>query len=129
MRKDIIINTAPHEVRVAILEDGEIVELLIERADARRIVGNIYKGKVTSVKPGLQAAFVDIGLEKAGFLHASDLAARGDLGDVEEDDDEPAGERRGRRRPASPTSATCSRSATRSWSRSPRNPSAPRARA
>jgi ribonuclease G len=96
MRKDIIINTAPHEVRVAILEDGEIVELLIERADARRIVGNIYKAKVSSVKPGLQAAFIDIGLEKAGFLHASDIQHGGDLGDVEEDDDEPATERRGR---------------------------------
>ncbi len=73
MRKDIIINANPHEIRIAIREDGDLVELLIERADAKRIVGNIYKGKVTSVKPGLQAAFVDIGLERAGFLHASDV--------------------------------------------------------
>ena len=107
MRKDIIINSAPHEIRIAILEDGELVELLIERADARRIVGNIYKGKVTSVKPGLQAAFIDIGLEKAGFLHASDLEHDGDLGDVEDDDDEPATERRRPARSPSPTSATC----------------------
>ena len=57
MRKDIIINSTPHEVRVAILEDGEPVELLIERADARRIVGNLYKGRVTRVLPGMQAAF------------------------------------------------------------------------
>ena len=73
MRKEIIINSSPHEIRIAMLEDGELVELLVESADAKRIVGNVYKGKVTSVKPGLQAAFVDIGLERAGFLHASDL--------------------------------------------------------
>ncbi|MBU0741698.1 Rne/Rng family ribonuclease, partial [bacterium] len=73
MRKEIIINSNPHEIRIGILEDDDLVELLIERADAKRIVGNIYRGVVTSVKPGLQAAFVDIGLERAGFLHASDL--------------------------------------------------------
>jgi len=109
MRKDIIINSTPHEVRVAILEDAEPVEMLIERADARRIVGNLYKGKVTSVKPGLQAAFVDIGLEKAGFLHASDVVhggtGEGDDEDEDEelDDEEPqsrGGERRrGRNEP------------------------------
>jgi ribonuclease G len=73
MRKEIIINSNPHEIRIAILEDGDLVEMLIERADAKRIVGNIYRGIVTSVKPGLQAAFIDIGMERAGFLHASDL--------------------------------------------------------
>ncbi len=73
MKKEIVINSTPHEVRIAMLEDGEVVELLMESADARRIVGNVYLGKVTSVKPGLQAAFVDIGMERAGFLHASDL--------------------------------------------------------
>ena len=97
MRKDIIINSTPHEVRVAILEDAEPVELLIERADARRIVGNLYKGKVTSVKPGLQAAFVDIGMEKAGFLHASDVV-HGGTGD-DDDDDEGDDRRRGRYAP------------------------------
>jgi len=73
MRKEIIINSNPHEIRIGIMEDGDLVELLIERADSKRIVGNLYRGVVTSVKPGLQAAFVDIGLERAGFLHASDL--------------------------------------------------------
>jgi len=73
MRKEIIINSNPHEIRIGILEDGDLVELLIERADSKRIVGNLYRGVVSSVKPGLQAAFVDIGLERAGFLHASDL--------------------------------------------------------
>jgi ribonuclease G len=94
MRKDIIINSTPHAVRVAILENGEVVELLVERADARRIVGNLYKGKVTSVKPGLQAAFVDIGLEKAGFLHASDVVHSGTGEDDDDDDDEPGPDRR-----------------------------------
>jgi ribonuclease G len=97
MRKDIIINSTPHEVRVAILEDAEPVELIVERADARRIVGNLYKGKVTSVKPGLQAAFVDIGLEKAGFLHASDVVHSG-TGD-EEEDENGGDRRRGRHEP------------------------------
>ncbi|HOX25299.1 MAG TPA: Rne/Rng family ribonuclease [Candidatus Krumholzibacteria bacterium] len=99
MRKDIIINSTPHAVRVAILEDGEVVELLIERAEARRIVGNLYKGKVTSVKPGLQAAFVDIGMEKAGFLHASDIVHGGAGDDVDEDDEEGEDRRRGRGEP------------------------------
>ncbi len=89
MRKEIVINSAPHEIRVAILEDDELVELTIERADARRIVGNIYKGVVTSVKPGLQAAFVELGMEKAGFLHASDLVHAGT-------DDEDSSDSRGR---------------------------------
>ena len=93
MKKEIVVNSAPHEIRVAILEDGELVELLIERAESRRIVGNIYKGVVSSVKPGLQAAFVDLGLEKAGFLHASDLQHSGDF---EEEGDTPAPPRGGR---------------------------------
>jgi ribonuclease G len=97
MRKDIIINSTPHEVRVAIMEDGEPVELIVERADARRIVGNVYKGKVTSVKPGLQAAFVDIGMEKAGFLHASDVVHSG-TGEDDDDDDESGGDDRRRSR-------------------------------
>jgi ribonuclease G len=96
MKKEIIINSSPHEIRIAMLEDGDLVELLVERADAKRIVGNVYKGKVTSVKPGLQAAFVDIGLERAGFLHASDL----DHDDSEEEDEsgKPRGRGRGRSR-------------------------------
>ena len=100
MRKDIIINSTPNAVRVAILEDAEVVELLIERAEARRIVGNLFKGKVTSVKPGLQAAFVDIGLEKAGFLHASDVVhgGTGDEDEAEDDDEQEQGQEPDRRR-------------------------------
>ncbi len=91
MQKSIIINADPKETRVAILEDKQLVELLVERPDDRRIVGDIYKGKVNAVLPGMQAAFVEIGLAKTAFLHASDLAASLVGGDVDllDDDDEP----------------------------------------
>jgi ribonuclease G len=72
--KHLLINAAPWETRVALLEDTTLVELHIERRGERGIAGNVYKGKVVRVLPGMQAAFVEIGLEKAAFLHASDLA-------------------------------------------------------
>jgi ribonuclease G len=72
--KQILINVAPWETRVALLEDTTLSELHIERRGGRGIAGNIYKGTVLRVLPGMQAAFVDIGLDKAAFLHASDLA-------------------------------------------------------
>ncbi|UCE67309.1 MAG: Rne/Rng family ribonuclease [Candidatus Zixiibacteriota bacterium] len=68
----IYVNVTDNETRIAVVEDGRLVELLTERPETERIVGDIYKGKVTAVLPGIQAAFVDIGLEKAGFLHFSD---------------------------------------------------------
>jgi ribonuclease G len=71
---EIIVNVTDHETRVAVLEYGKLVELLVERPEKERIVGDIYKGRVTAVLPGIQAAFVDIGLEKAGFLHFSDTS-------------------------------------------------------
>ncbi|MCW5893654.1 MAG: Rne/Rng family ribonuclease [bacterium] len=74
MHKQILINAARWETRVAVLEDTTLVELHIERHHERGIAGNIYKGKVVRVLPGMQAAFLDIGLEKAAFLHVSDLA-------------------------------------------------------
>ena len=74
MRRQIIINATSHETRVAILEDDVLVELMLERPDSRRIVGNIYQGRVEGVLPGIQAAFVDIGADKAAFLHVSDVA-------------------------------------------------------
>lgn len=73
MYKQIIINMAEHETRVALLEDGNIAELFIERGDVSDIAGNIYKGKVQRVLPGMQAAFVDIGLEQAAFIYVSDI--------------------------------------------------------
>ncbi|RMF85563.1 MAG: Rne/Rng family ribonuclease [Nitrospinota bacterium] len=75
MASEIIINADARETRVGLLENGVLAELYIERAKDRGIVGNIYKGKVTKVLPGMQAAFVDIGLRKAGFLYVSDIDA------------------------------------------------------
>ena len=83
-----MINGSPRETRVAIVEDDQLVELLVDSPEARRSVGDIYVGKVEAVLPGIQAAFVDIGAEKSAFLHASDLI------EAEEDDldEEPNGE-------------------------------------
>ncbi|RMF97108.1 MAG: ribonuclease G [Gammaproteobacteria bacterium] len=71
-------NVTPREVRAAVVENGVLQELLIERASRRGLAGNIYKGRVSRVLPGMQAAFIDIGLERTGFLHAADLRAAGD---------------------------------------------------
>ena len=73
MKREILINGSQRETRVAILEDDRLVELLVDRPDHRRTVGDIFLGRVEAVLPGIQAAFVDIGLEKSAFLHASDL--------------------------------------------------------
>ena len=73
MKQEIFINSTPQESRIAIVEDGFLAEFLIERKEEMGVAGNIYKGKVARVLPGMQAAFVDIGMEKAGFLHASDF--------------------------------------------------------
>jgi ribonuclease G len=75
MKQEIFINSTPQESRIAIMEDGLLAEFLIERKEEMGIAGNIYKGKVARVLPGMQAAFVEIGMEKAGFLHASDFFA------------------------------------------------------
>ncbi|NOQ87806.1 MAG: ribonuclease G [Gammaproteobacteria bacterium] len=74
MSKEILINITPQETRVAILENGMLYDLYIERSRSRGLVGNVYKGKVVRVLPGMEAAFVEIGLEKAAFLHVSDVA-------------------------------------------------------
>jgi ribonuclease G len=76
MQKDIIINVSEHETRLAVLEDLKLVELLVERPQAERMVGDIYKGVVKSVLPGMQAAFIDLGLDKTAFLHFSDIGDR-----------------------------------------------------
>jgi ribonuclease G len=73
VKREIAINASSLEVRVALLEDNELAEFYLERNRQVGLAGNIYKGKVTRVLPGMQAAFVDIGLEKAGFLHVSDF--------------------------------------------------------
>ncbi len=106
MKREILINANPRETRVAILEDDQLVELMVDRPDTRRMVGDIYLGRVDAVLPGIQAAFVDIGTEKSAFLHASDVvdpsAEREDEEDDEEEEEEAAesergnGKRRGR---------------------------------
>lgn len=73
MSAEILINVTPSETRVALVENGILQEIHIEREARRGLVGNVYMGKVARVLPGMQAAFVDIGLEKAAFLHASDI--------------------------------------------------------
>jgi ribonuclease G len=73
MTEEILVNVTPRETRVAVVENGMLQELHIERGWRRGVVGNIYKGRVQRVMPGMQAAFVDIGLERAAFLHANDI--------------------------------------------------------
>ena len=73
-KEDILINVTPREVRAALLENGMLQEVYIERDTRRGLISNIYKGRVSRVLPGMQAAFVDIGLERTAFLHASDIA-------------------------------------------------------
>src|SRR5688500_2823295 len=87
MKRVILIIAGARETRVAILEDGKLVELLVDRPDNRRMVGDVYLGKVEAVLPGIQAAFVDIGTEKSAFLHASDLV-RESAEEAEDDEDD-----------------------------------------
>jgi len=75
MTKEIIINATNEETRIAILEDKKLVELFVERPEHERMVGDIYKGKISRVLPGMQAAFIDIGQEQNAFLHFSDVSA------------------------------------------------------
>jgi ribonuclease G len=75
LKEEILINVTPSEVRAALLENGVLQEVYIERAARRGLISNIYKGRVLRVLPGMQAAFVDIGLERTAFLHASDISA------------------------------------------------------
>ena len=84
MRREILVSATPQESWVAILEDEQLVELMFDRPDRGRMLGDIYLGRVEAVLPGIQAAFVDIGTEKAGFLHVSDL-------DRDEDEEEEGG--------------------------------------
>jgi ribonuclease G len=93
MKREILINAGARETRVAILEDEKRVELLVDRPDNRRMVGDVYLGKVEAVLPGIQAAFIDIGTEKSAFLHASDLVRESaEEAEDEEDDDDSSSE-------------------------------------
>src|SRR3954454_8858755 len=85
MTKEMIISSNDHETRVAILEDDLVAELFVERERQRGVVGNIYKGRVSKVLPGMQSAFVDIGLERDGFLYVTDVVAN--LDDIDDGDE------------------------------------------
>src|SRR6476469_3298306 len=73
MAREIVINATKHEARIAVLDEGQVVELWVERTRQRTLVGNIYKGRVTKVLPGMQSAFVDLGLDRDAFLYVSDV--------------------------------------------------------
>src|SRR5688572_9193787 len=89
MTKEMIISSSAHETRVAILEDDQVAEIFIERERSRGVVGNLYKGRVSKVLPGMQSAFVDLGLERDGFLYVSDVIATFEEFDrLETDEDE-----------------------------------------
>jgi ribonuclease G len=85
MNKEMIISSTPHETRVAILEDDHVVEVFIEREHSRGVVGNVYKGRVSKVLPGMQSAFVDLGLERDAFLYVTDVISPTEEA-LEEDD-------------------------------------------
>ncbi len=78
LKEEILINVTPNEVRAALLENGVLQEVHVERAARRGLISNIYKGRVLRVLPGMQAAFIDVGLERTAFLHASDIARKPD---------------------------------------------------
>ena len=135
MTKEMIISSNGHETMVAILEDDLVAEIFVERERQRGVVGNVYKGRVSKVLPGMQSSFIDLGLERDGFLYVADVI------DTLEEFDKLEARRRGRRRQRqrqrrgapereprrSRRSRTCSRKARRSSSRSSRSRSAPRA--
>ena len=93
MKKEIVINAAANETRIAITEDGRLAEIFVETANREKMVGDIYFGKVAKVMPGIKAAFIDIGLQQDAFLHFSDIGSRfdeysamlGDDADAEEE--------------------------------------------
>jgi ribonuclease G len=91
MTKEMIISSSAHETRVAILEEDQVAEVFIERERSRGVVGNLYKGRVSKVLPGMQSAFVDLGLERDGFLYVSDVVATFEEFDrLETDEDDAA---------------------------------------
>ena len=91
MNKEMIISSGGHDTRVAILEDDQVVEIFIERENQRGVVGNVYKGRVSKVLPGMQSSFVDIGLERDAFLYVSEVVTPAEFERLEgaEDDDAP----------------------------------------
>src|SRR5262245_8935619 len=88
MNKEMIISSGGHDTRVAILEDDQVVEIFIERENQRGVVGNVYKGRVSKVLPGMQSSFVDIGLERDAFLYVSEVVTPAEFERLEGADDD-----------------------------------------
>ena len=131
MNKEMIVTSNGHQTMVAILEDDLVSEVFIERERQRGVVGNVYKGRVSKVLPGMQSAFVDIGLDRDGFLYVSDVVdTLEEFERLESGEDDEEGEERGGReprRPAEDRGPAAARDRT-SMSRWRRSRSAPRAR-
>ncbi|MEW6061650.1 MAG: S1 RNA-binding domain-containing protein, partial [Bacteroidota bacterium] len=92
MKKEILINSVGNEIRIAITEDGKLAELFVETPEKERMVGDIYLGRVAKVMPGIQAAFIDLGMQQDGFLHFSDISSYQDEFNTMLDDEEEEGE-------------------------------------
>ncbi len=124
MKKEILINVSqPEECRIAIVEDGALEELYVERAGQDSYVGNIYKGVVVNLEPSIQAAFVDFGVGRNGFLHISDVEPQYFRQGGYEPDEPigPGGPRhRASGRAGKPTPRWPTRSKTSRWTRNPR---------
>src|SRR5512144_2995977 len=85
MTKELFVSSTPHETKVGMVEDDQLAEVYLERENEYTLAGSIYKGRVTRVLPGMQSAFVDIGLERAGSLYVSDFRALENTEDAVED--------------------------------------------
>src|SRR5690242_16851912 len=96
MTKEMIISSNGHETMVAILEDDLVAEIFVERERSRGVVGNVYKGRVSKVLPGMQSSFIDLGLERDGFLYVADVVDTMEEFDKLESADEESGGGRGR---------------------------------
>ena len=126
MNKEMIVSSNGHETMVAILEDDLVAEIFVERERHRGVVGNVYKGRVSKVLPGMQSSFIDLGLERDGFLYVADVIDTLDefdklAGDDEDEGGGGGGNGRARaegRSARSRRSKSCSRKARRSSSRS-----------
>ena len=95
MNSEIVVNASHRETRVALLENGQVAELYVERKRNASLVGNVYKGKVVRILPGMQSAFVDIGFDKAAFLYVSDvLSDLVEMSSFVDDEEEDFSERR-----------------------------------
>ena len=88
MTKEMIVSATDRETAVAILEDDQVVEFFMERERQQGVVGNVYKGRVSKVLPGMQSSFIDLGLERDGFLYVSDVITPAEA--LEDDPDEPS---------------------------------------